>query len=159
MKPMTSRLNVAGNTIYPMLLMFPAGLLLTGAFVDAGNVFGGISLLGTLGFYHVIAGLIGGVCAGIAGLVDVAGTPDGSRARLLGVMYGLINLGVLLLYAVVLMVRIGQADRAAGGGLVAVEFLALLAAGLAAGFAGQITDRLAAGLPALPLPRVVARLR
>jgi uncharacterized membrane protein len=157
---MTSRLNVAGNTIYPMLLMFPAGLLITGAFVDAANVFGGIALLGTLGFYQVIAGLIGGVCAGVAGMIDLAATPDGSRARRLGVTYALINLGVLLLYAVVLMVRIGHPDRAAGGGLLAVEFLTLTAAGLAAGFAGQITDRVTAGLPAVPLPRAIAaRLR
>jgi uncharacterized membrane protein len=151
---MESRLKVAGNPIYPMLVMFPLGLLFTGAIFDAARILSGFALLGTVGYWHIVAALIGGTAAGLAGMVDLFATRDGSRARRLGVTYALLNLAVLFLYVVILVARIGHPDRAAGGGMLAVEFVVLVAATLAAVFARDITDRAAAGLPLVPLPKM-----
>ncbi len=142
---METRLNVAGNSIYPMLLMFPAGLLVTAAIFDLADLAGGPALLGTVGYWHVVAGLVGGVAAGIAGVVDLSATRYGSRARRTAVRYGLISLGVLLLFAVVLMVRMRDPNRAVSGGLFALE-VATMAAGVVL---ARFGDRLAERAPAV----------
>jgi uncharacterized membrane protein len=150
---MESRLTVAGNPIYPMLVLVPYGLLATGAIFDAADVLGGPVLLGTVAYWTVIAGVFAGVCAGLAGLVDLRATRDGTRERRLAVTYALLNLAVLLLYVVVLMVRIGSPDRAAGGALLTFELLVLVLAAAGAGSARQLTDRFTAGLPVPDLVR------
>jgi uncharacterized membrane protein len=151
---MESRLKVAGNPIYPMLVMFPFGLLVTGLIFDAADVLGGPALLGTVGYWHAVAGIVGGICAGAVGMVDLLATRDGSRARRLAVTYALTNLAVLLAFTVVVMARLGNEGRAAGGGLLVVEAVVLLTAVLTAACARQLTDRLATG--AVPLPRLRA---
>lgn len=133
---MDSRLNVAGNPIYPMLIMFPLGLLITATIFDIANLAGGPGLLGTVAYWQVVAGLAGGVCAGLAGLVDLLATRYGSRARRTAVTYGLVNLGVLLFFAVVLMVRMRDPQRAASGALLALELITLTA-GVVLGRYGQ----------------------
>jgi uncharacterized membrane protein len=143
---MESRLNVAGNPVYPMLFMFPLGLLVTAAIFDVANLAGGFALLGTVAYWHVVAGIVGGLAAGLVGLVDLVGTRHGSRARRTAVTYGLVNLGVLLLFAVVLMVRMGDPNRAASGGLVTLELLTLVAGVLLARFGDRVLDRAVAVL-------------
>jgi len=138
---METRLNVAGNPIYPMLLMFPLGLLITATIFDVADVAGGPALLGTVAYWHVVAGLLGGVVAGLAGMVDLVATRYGSRARRNAVTYGLVNLGVLLLFAVVLMVRMRDPHRAAGGGLLVLELLILVSGGVLARFGERFIDR------------------
>jgi hypothetical protein len=59
-------------------------------------------------------------------------------------MHGLINMGVLLLFAVILMLRMASHDRVAGGGLLAVELLALAGAFVGAWFGGELVNRLSA---------------
>jgi uncharacterized membrane protein len=139
--PMESRLNVAGNPIYPMLFMFPLGLLVTAAIFDVANLAGGFALLGTVAYWHVVAGLVGGVAAGLAGLLDLVATRPGSRARRTAVTYGLVNLGVLLVFAVVLMVRMRDPNRAATGGLVTLELVTLGAGVVLARFGDRVLDR------------------
>jgi uncharacterized membrane protein len=138
---MKGRLNVAGNPVYPMLLMLPLGLLLTAAIFDVANLAGGFALLGTVAYWHVVAGIVAGVAAGLVGLVDLAATREGSRARRTAVTYGLVNLGVLLLFAVVLMVRMRDPYRAAGGGLLTLELVTLGAGIVLARFGGRLLDR------------------
>ncbi|GAA0793918.1 DUF2231 domain-containing protein [Spirilliplanes yamanashiensis] len=138
---MESRLNVAGNPIYPMLVMFPLGLLVTATIFDIADLAGGPALLGTVAYWHVAAGLVGGVCAGLAGMVDLLATRYGSRARRTAVTYGLVAFGVLMLFAVVLMVRMRDPHRAAGGALLLLELLTLASGVLLARFGDRLLDR------------------
>jgi uncharacterized membrane protein len=141
-----SRLKVAGHPVHPMLITFPLGLLVTAVIFDAANLLGGPSLLGEVAYWNILAGLIGGVVAGAAGLVDLVAIPNGTRAKRVAVSHALVNFGVLLLFAVILMVRMGSEHRAAGAGLFVVELLALAGAGLGAWFGGELVDRLGVGV-------------
>jgi hypothetical protein len=76
--------------------------------------------------------------------VDLMFIPTGTPAKRAGVLHGLINMGVLLLFAVILMLRMASHDRVAGGGLLAVELLALAGAVVGAWFSGELVNRLAA---------------
>ena len=49
-------------------------------------------------------------------------------------------MGVLFLFAVILMVRVGNPDRAAGSGLFLLEVLALAVSGFGAWFSGELAN-------------------
>ncbi|WP_433828091.1 DUF2231 domain-containing protein [Actinoplanes sp. CA-015351] len=137
---MESRLSVAGQAVQPILVMFPLGLFAMAVLFDMADLLGGPSILGALAYWNIIAGLVGGLLAALAGAVDVmfVHNPD---TRRLGVLRGLINMGVLVIFAVILMLRVHTSDRVVGGGLFAVE---LLAFGLAI-FGAWFTSELANG--------------
>ena len=147
---MESRLRVAGHPIHPVLMMFPLGLFAMAVIFDIANLSGAPAMLGAVAYWTVAAGLIGGVLAALAGTVDLMFIPNGTPAKRAGVMHGLINMGVLLLFAVILMLRMANHDRAAGVGLLVVEVLALGGAVVGAWFSGELVNRL--GAPAFAPP-------
>ncbi|HEX8346213.1 MAG TPA: DUF2231 domain-containing protein [Actinoplanes sp.] len=141
---MESRLRVAGHPIHPILVMFPLGLFAMAVIFDVAHLAGAPAMLGAVAYWTVAAGLIGGVLAALAGAVDLMFIPNGTAAKRAGVMHGLINMGVLLLFAVILMLRMASHDRVAGGGLLTVELLALAGAFVGAWYGGELVNRLSA---------------
>ncbi len=133
---MESRLRVAGQAVQPILVLFPAGLFALAAIFDVATLLGAPTLLGAVGYWNVIAGLIAGVLAAVATAIDLMFARP-SAAKRIGVLRGLLNLAVLILFAVILLVRIGARDRVIGGGLFLVEMLALSIAGFGAWFGGE----------------------
>jgi uncharacterized membrane protein len=138
---MESRLRIANQAVQPVLVMFPLGLFAIAVFFDLGNVLGGPEILGQLAYWNLLAGLIGGVLAALAGAVDLMFVRNGTPAKRLGVLQGLVNMGVLILFAVILMLRMRTPDRVAGGGLLAVELLALAGAVFGAWYGGELVNR------------------
>ena len=136
---MESRLRIAGQAVQPILVMFPLGLFAMAAIFDLATLAGAPRILGTLAYWNVIAGLIGGLLAALAGAIDLAFVRQ-STAKRIGVLRGLLNMAVLILFAVILMVRVGAPDRAVGGGLFFVEILALAIAGFGAWFGGELAN-------------------
>src|SRR5882724_3736494 len=134
---MESRLRIAGQAVQPILVMFPLGLFAMAVIFDVAVVLGGPSILGALAYWNVVAGLIGGVLSGLASAVDLifVRQPDAKR---LGVLRTLLNMAVLILFAVIFMVRIGAHDRQAGPGLLLVELFALAIGGFGAWFGGEL---------------------
>ena len=138
---MESRLRIADQAIQPVLVMFPLGLFAIAVFFDIGDLLGGPSLLGALAYWNIAAGLVGGVLAALAGAIDLIFVRNGTRAKRIGVLLALINMGVLILFAVILMVRMRTTDRVASGGLLAVELLALSAAVFGAWYGGELVNK------------------
>lgn len=136
---MESRLSVAGQAVQPILVMFPLGLFAMAVMFDMADLLGGPSILGALAYWNIVAGLVGGALAAVAGAVDVMFVRR-PQDRRLGVLRGLINVGVLVMFAVIVMLRVQAGERAIGGGLFAVEFLALSLAGFGAWFGGEIAN-------------------
>ena len=139
---MDSGLRVAGQPIHPILMMFPLGLFATAVMFDAGNLLGGPALLGEVAYWTIGAAIVGGLFVSLAGVVDVMFVRNGTTAKRAGVMQGLANFGILLMFMVIMLVRIGSSDRTAGGGLLVVELLALIAAVAGAWYGGELIDRL-----------------
>jgi uncharacterized membrane protein len=136
---MESRLSVAGQAVQPILVMFPLGLFAMAVMFDMADLLGGPSILGALAYWNIVAGLVGGVLATVAGAVDVMFARR-SQDRRLGTLRGLINVGVLVVFAVIAMLRVQAADRVVGGGLFVVELLALSLAGFGAWFSGELAN-------------------
>jgi uncharacterized membrane protein len=136
---MESRLKIAGQAVHPILVMFPLGLFAMAVIFDLADQLGGPGVLGTLGYWNVVAGLVGGVLATVAGAIDLAFVRRADTKRI-GVLRTLLHMGVLILFAIILMVRVGHADRAAGTGLFLLELLALGLAGFGAWFSGEVAN-------------------
>ncbi|WP_232050473.1 DUF2231 domain-containing protein [Actinoplanes sp. OR16] len=132
-------MSVAGQQVQPILVMFPLGLFAMAVMFDMADLLGGPSILGALAYWNIIAGLLGGVLAALAGAVDMMFVRNPS-ARRLGVLRSLINMGVLVIFAVILMLRVHTPGRVAGGGVFAVEVLALALASFGAWFAGELAN-------------------
>lgn len=138
---MESRLRIAGQAVQPVLVMFPLGLFAMAVMFDAGNVLGGPQILGALAYWNIVAGLVSGVLAGLASAIDLVFVRSRTPAKRMGVLLVLINMGVLILFAVILMLRMRTPDRVAGGGLLAVELLSLVAAVFGVWYGGELVNR------------------
>ena len=149
---MESRLRIAGQAVQPVLVMFPLGLFSMAVLFDLANLLGAPSIIGALAYWNIVAGLIGGVLVALAGAIDLMFVRNGTRAKRIGVLQGLMNLGVLILFAVILMLRMRTPDRVAGGGVFTVELLALGAAAFGAWYCGELVKRPAAQVRAMRAP-------
>ncbi|HEX2771766.1 MAG TPA: DUF2231 domain-containing protein [Micromonosporaceae bacterium] len=143
---MESRLKVLGHPVHPMLIVFPLGLLSTAVIFDLIDVAGGPRVLGDVAYWNILAGVIGGVLAAVAGVFDLLAIPAGTRAKRIAVLHAVVNTGVLLLFASVWAVRMGADEHSAGGALLAIEVVALGVAGVGAWFGGELVDRLGVGI-------------
>ncbi|GIE98284.1 DUF2231 domain-containing protein [Paractinoplanes rishiriensis] len=136
---MESRLSIAGQAVQPILVMFPLGLFAMAVIFDVADLLGGFSLLGTLGYWNVVAGLVGGTLALLAGAIDLAFVRR-PTARRIGVLRILLNMGVLVLFAVILMVRVGDPARGVGVGLFLLEVVAVGVSGFGLWFSGELAN-------------------
>jgi uncharacterized membrane protein len=136
---MESRLRIAGQAVQPILVTFPLGLFVMAGIFDVADLTGGPSILGSLAYWNVIAGLVAGALAVLAGAIDLI-FERRPIAKRIGVLRVLLNMATLILFAVILMVRIGEPERQVGVGLFLVELLALAVAGFGAWFSGALAN-------------------
>ncbi|WP_213004650.1 DUF2231 domain-containing protein [Paractinoplanes toevensis] len=134
---MESRLRVAGNAVQPLLLMFPLGLFMLAIIFDVATMAGAPRLLGTVAYWNIVAGLVGGAVAVGVISVDLVSAPSIRAARrcTVGILF---DLGVLIAFAVIALIRLRTDYRATDSGLFLVEGLALAAAGISTWFGGRL---------------------
>jgi uncharacterized membrane protein len=134
---MQSRLRLAGHGVQPLLLMFPLGLFWTAFVFDLATLLGAPALIGTVAFWNLVAGLGGGVLAALAAVFDAvsADTPTAARVFCLAL---LLDVGVLIAFAVLALMRVRDPDRTVNAGLLAVEAGGLAAVLFSAWFGGRL---------------------
>lgn len=85
--------------MHRILIVFPLGLLATSFFFDLAYLVTGRAELGRVAWWLIFAGVLGGVLASLAGVIDLFRIPAGTRARFIGAWHGGGNLFVALLFA------------------------------------------------------------
>ena len=95
---MESKARLLGHGIHPIMIVFPLGLLATGVVFDVIYLIWGNATMATVAFYMIVAGIIGGFLAAPFGWIDWFAIPSGTRAKSVGLMHGLVNTAVLLLF-------------------------------------------------------------
>lgn len=143
---MHARIRVLGHPVHPMLVMFPAALLVTGTFFDLLWLVTDNGVFGEVGFWTVSVGILGGILAALTGFADWTKIPAGTRAKRVGRLHGLLNAVVLVLFAVAWFVRVDNVGHASGGGVFALELIAVLVASGSAWLGGELVDRLGIGV-------------
>lgn len=137
---MQSRLRLAGQGVQPLLLMFPLGLFWTAVVFDLATLLGAPTLIGTVAFWNLVAGLGGGVLAALAAVFDAVSADSAAAARVFCLAL-LLDIGVLIVLAILALMRVRDPDRAVDASLLAVEAGGLAAALFGAWFGGRFGPR------------------
>jgi uncharacterized membrane protein len=88
----------ARAALHPILIVFPLGLLATAVIFDVVYLVAENSAMATVAYWMVVAGVIGGLAAGLLGWVDWLAIPPGTRAKRIGLLHGIGNVVVLVLF-------------------------------------------------------------
>jgi uncharacterized membrane protein len=97
--------KVAGHPAHPMLIAFPLGLLATAVIFDLIALVTHASRWTEVAYYLIGAGVIGGLAAAVPGWIDWFAIPAGTRAKRVGLIHGLGNVIVLVLFVVSWLLR------------------------------------------------------
>ena len=97
---MRAKARLLGHPIHSMLIVFPLGLLTVAAIFDIIYISTHNSHLADLSYWMIASGIVGGLIAAVFGLIDWLGIPEGTRAKYIGLIHGLSNVVVLILFIV-----------------------------------------------------------
>jgi uncharacterized membrane protein len=97
---MRAKARLLGHPIHPMLIVFPLGLLTVAAIFDITYLSTHNAHLADLSYWMIASGVIGGLIAAVFGLIDWLGIPEGTRAKYIGLIHGLSNVVVVILFIV-----------------------------------------------------------
>jgi uncharacterized membrane protein len=143
---MRSRIRALGHPVHPMVIVFPLGLFITGTVFDVIGLISDNNVFEQVGYWNILAGIIGAVVAAVTGLLDWTAITAATRAKRIGLLHGAANSVVLLLFLVSWLVRMDNVEHRAAAGSVVVEVLAVAISGVAAWFGGELVDRLGIGV-------------
>jgi uncharacterized membrane protein len=97
---MRAKARLLGHPIHPMLIVFPLGLLTVAAIFDIIYISTHNGHLADLSYWMIASGIIGGLIAAVFGLIDWLGIPESTRAKHIGLIHGLSNVVVVILFIV-----------------------------------------------------------
>jgi uncharacterized membrane protein len=102
---MQSKARSLGHPIHPMLIVFPLGLFPVAAIFDIIYLYTPNGHWADVSYWIIAAGIIGGLIAAVFGLIDWLGIPTGTRAKYIGLIHGLTNVIVVVLFIVSWLLR------------------------------------------------------
>jgi uncharacterized membrane protein len=143
---MESKAKFLGHPIHPMLIVFPLGLLVTAIVFDILYLIAGDGQWTEVAFYLIAAGVLGGLAAAMFGWVDWFAIPAGTRAKRIGLLHGLGNVVVLLLFIVSWALRRGGNAASPSSTALALSFVGGGIALLTGWLGGELVDRLGVGV-------------
>ena len=96
---MSSRINIAGHPIHPMLVPLPIGLLTFSVICDFASLWDiANGAWSTVALYTLGGGIAGALLAAVFGFIDLVSL-DPSPARRIGVWHMVLNLTLVALFA------------------------------------------------------------
>ena len=130
-----------GHPIHPMLIVFPLGLLPVASIFDIIYLYTNNGQWAGVSYWVIAAGVIGGLVAAVFGLIDWLGIPTGTRAKFIGLIHGLTNLVVVILFTISWLLR--RPNLAAPDLLpIVLGFIAVALSFLAGWLGGELVYRL-----------------
>ena len=140
---MESKFKVLGHGAHPILIVFPLGLLSTSVIFDVLYLATGNEQFAVVSYWMIAAGVIGGVVAAVPGFVDWWAIPQGTRAKRVGLVHGLGNDVVLVLFGVSWWLRRDAPPNYPPGAIEALLSFAGFALALFTGWlGGELVERL-----------------
>lgn len=147
---MESKAKLFGHAIHPIVIVFPLGLLATAVIFDVLYLATTNRTWSFVSFWMIAAGLIGGLIAALFGFIDFLGIPNGTRAKRIGRVHGLVNLGAVILFAVSFFLRwhspIDDSTTTPTTAALLCSFGGVLLALLGGWFGGELVERLGVGV-------------
>ena len=141
---MESHIKLAGHAAHPIMIVFPLGLLATAVIFDIVYLLTNNATFVLVSYWMITAGLLGGLAAAV--WVDWFAIPAGTRAKQVGLLHGLGNVGVLILFGISWFLRHDEARYVPSLIALALSFMAFALAGLTGWLGGELVDRLGVGV-------------
>lgn len=141
---MESKAKFLGHALHPILVVFPLGLLATGVIFDAVYLIWGNPTFATVAFWMIGSGIIGGLLAAPIGWIDWFAIPSETRAKSVGLMHGLGNVVVLILFIASWWLRYSNSEMHVFQYI--LSFAAAGLAGVTGWLGGELVDRLGVGI-------------
>ena len=142
---MESRAKIFGHAIHPILIVYPLGLLSAAVIFDVIYLLTANPTWATVSFWMIAAGIVGGLLAAVFGLIDFLSIPSGTRAKRIGLIHGLVNLGVMVLFIGSWLLR-RDLPEAPSTAALAMSFIGVGAALLGGWLGGELVERLGVGV-------------
>ena len=142
---MESKAKLFGHAIHPILIVYPLGLLSAAVIFDVIYLVTANPTWTTVSFWMIAAGIVGGLLAAIFGLIDYLNIPAGTRASRIGLLHGLVNLGVMILFAASWLLRRNSPEVPSMTAF-ALSFAGVAAALLGGWLGGELVERLGVGV-------------
>ena len=143
---MESRAKAFGHAVHPMLIVFPLGLLATAAIFDILWLITGRGGFAVAAAYAIAAGLIGGLAAAVFGLIDWLAIPAATRAKRIGMLHGLGNAVVLVLFAISWLLRVAAEGWQPAVWALVFSFAGVALSGVTGWLGGELVERLGVGV-------------
>jgi uncharacterized membrane protein len=102
---MEAKAKSMGHPIHPMLIVFPLGLLPVAAIFDIVYLYTHNARWADISYWIIAAGIIGGLIAAVFGLIDWLAIPARTRAKYIGLVHGVTNVVVVVLFIVSWLMR------------------------------------------------------
>jgi uncharacterized membrane protein len=122
---MTSKANIGGHPIHPMLIPFPLALWVTSFVVDVLFYFLRHPTLLVISKFLLAAGCLAAVAAAIFGIIDWLGIKDGEVKKVAN-WHARLNVVALIVFAVSLFLRLGSYSGLVGRKLTIPFLLSLV---------------------------------
>lgn len=143
---MESRAKAFGHAIHPVLIPFPLGLLSTAVVFDVLSLITNNGEFDTAAAYAIATGVLGGLLAAVFGWIDWFAIPQQTRAKRVGLLHGLGNGLVLLLFAVSWLLRAAEDAWEPNAFAYALGFVAVALTGVTGWLGGELVERLGVGV-------------
>lgn len=143
---MESRVKIFGHAVHPILVVFPLGLLATAVIFDVVYILTSDAAMGLIAFWLIGAGLIGGAIAAPFGWIDWFAIAQGTRAKKIGLVHGLGNVVVLLLFFGSWWLRYDSRTHSPEAIAMALSFAGAALAIVTGWLGGELVQRLGVGI-------------
>src|SRR5262245_47461107 len=92
-------MKILGHSVHQVLVVFPVGLLLTAVIFELIALGTGSPQFWTVAYWLMASGIIGGLAAAVFGALDWQRIPAQTRAKRIGILHGVGNVVVVVLFA------------------------------------------------------------
>jgi uncharacterized membrane protein len=142
---MESRAKLFGHPIHQMLIAFPLGVLGMSFFFDLIAAGTSRAQLHQAAYYMIAAGVVTGLLAAVFGLIDFLAIPAGTRAKRIGLLHGVGNVVVVVLFVGSWWLRRGTI-LTPGTLPIVLSGIAVVLALITGWLGGELVDRLSVGV-------------
>ena len=143
---MESRAKLFGHPIHPVLIVFPLGLLATSLIFDAVYLITKNPNWSMISYWMIAAGVIGGLIAAPFGTIDWLAIPQGTRAKSIGLVHGVGNVIVILLFGLGFWYRRGLSGHEPDAIALGLSIAGFGLAGVTGWLGGELSYRLGIGV-------------
>jgi uncharacterized membrane protein len=134
-----------GHSAHQVLIVFPVGLLMTAVIFDLISLATGSAQFWGVSYWLMLSGVIGGLVAAVFGVLDWRHIPSPTRASRLGLLHGVGNVIVVVLFAASWWMRAAP-DQAATGNALLLSFVGAALLAVTGWLGGELVARLSVGV-------------